>query len=56
MSQSYEFGVYTCQRCKAEYMVNAPDTWDPCTPEFCHACLKHLNGLHVMVPWPESTH
>lgn len=32
------FGVYTCQRCKKEYTVNKPGSWQRCTPLYCHDC------------------
>lgn len=42
------FGVYDCQRCGKEYMVN--DQWKPCTPEFCHDCTEYLFAQHALVP------
>ena len=46
------FGSYVCVRCAKTYLVN--DEWGPCTPEFCHACTKHLESLHALVPVDEN--
>lgn len=46
---SYSFGVYTCQRCKAEYTVN-DGTWRLCTPDFCHDCYAHLKAQYALIP------
>lgn len=48
----YQFGVYTCQRCKQEYIVN-DGTWRRCSPEFCHECLAYLDQQHALIPDPE---
>lgn len=48
MTQTYQFGVYKCQRCGKEYIVN--DQWAPCTPDFCHGCTAHLGKQYAWVP------
>lgn len=47
------YGLYACKRCGEPYTVNRPDTWDACTPNFCHACTKYLSQQYALVPDPE---
>lgn len=51
--QTISFGVYTCGRCKKEYIVN-DGTWRLCTPEFCHDCYEYLNTLYALISDPET--
>jgi hypothetical protein len=50
-----QFGVYSCNRCKKEYIVN-DGTWRLCSPEFCHDCFEHLNKQYALLPDPDPKH
>lgn len=41
------FGVYTCRWCKKEYTVNRPDTWNRCTPDYCHDCVMRFDAARL---------
>jgi hypothetical protein len=43
------FYSYVCQRCAKPYLVNEPNSWRLCTPEFCHDCYEHLSKQWALV-------
>lgn len=46
-AQGFWSGVYTCRMCRKNYTINKADSWNRCTPEYCHECTMRLDNARI---------